>query len=115
MAANAADEAILSATYGDEDSSTAAAAAGGVALTGGSSISSQQEVGFLGGVQTEYGELVHTYVAPPMTGPQSGGPHPSFGELALLYGKDGLYVCHDSPLMWLEFMQIWVVQGTTLA
>jgi hypothetical protein len=37
----------------------------------------------LGGEQTEWGELVHTYVAPPVI----GSVHPSFGELALLYGE----------------------------
>ncbi|KAF8060315.1 protein phosphatase 2C [Scenedesmus sp. PABB004] len=45
------------------------------------------ELGLLGGQQTPWGELVHTYVAPPPTGPDAGGPHPTFGELALLYGK----------------------------
>jgi hypothetical protein len=32
----------------------------------------------------DLGELVHTYVTPP--GPLGSGPHPCFGELALLYG-----------------------------
>lgn len=66
--------------YGDEDG-----------MTGGGSIASTNtqpaETGLLGGIQTEWGELVHTYVAPPMQGPDAGGPHPSFGELALLYGE----------------------------
>jgi hypothetical protein len=42
------------------------------------------QTGLLGGIQTEWGELVHTYVAPGMA---AGTAHPSFGELALLYGE----------------------------
>jgi hypothetical protein len=45
------------------------------------------DFGILGGVQTEWGELVHTYCAPSAHGPDAGGAHPSFGELALLYGE----------------------------
>jgi hypothetical protein len=35
----------------------------------------------------DLGELVHTYVTP--AGPLGSGPHPCFGELALLYGGWG--------------------------
>lgn len=89
MAANAADESVLNA-IGEEDSVTAGSGVSlpaAAAAAGPGSMSSQQETGFLGGVQTEWGELVHTYVAPPMNGPTAEGPHASFGELALLYGK----------------------------
>jgi hypothetical protein len=47
--------------------------------------SDQQQLGLLGGVETQWGELVHTYIAPPVTGRM----FPSFGELALLYGELG--------------------------
>jgi CRP-like cAMP-binding protein len=87
LAAMAAGEAVMTALERGDD-------------TG--SPGQEATVGMLGGVQTEWGELVHTYVAPPLEGEESGGPHPSFGELALLYGKPraATVVCQSLGVLW---------------
>jgi hypothetical protein len=80
IAANAADEAVFAA-YAAEDQQPNPGDALSPSLAK-SSISSSVS-GWVGGQRTEWGELVHTYVAPPVV----GHVHPSFGELALLYGE----------------------------
>ena len=109
IAANAADEAVFAAYAAEDQQQQQPAAAAGssaeqlgptLAKTSISSSVSQQLGGLLGGLQTEWGELVHTYVAPPVV----GGVYPSFGELALLYGECG-FVC--GCVWWWWWWGVW--------
>lgn len=83
IAANAADEAVFAAYAAEEQQQQQQDAQLAPSLAKTSISSSISQMGLLGGQQTEWGELVHTYVAPPVV----GNVYPSFGELALLYGE----------------------------